>query len=268
MAMKQIDVYGNAYRQFSDSLYAEIRRKTYGEDFGQTGVITADELDLFISWLALGNDDRLLDVACGSGGPTLRVVSRTGCEAHGIDINEDGIAAAQAQAEKGGVNDRATFQAFDAGTRLPFESDTFDALICLDSINHLPDRAERLRDWARVLRPGGRVVFTDNIVVTGPISNEEIAVRSAIGFYLFVPPDLDDQLLAASGFTVREKEDRTEEIVQVMRNWREARTEHEVDLRRIEGDEFYDGFRQAHDVGIRLSSERRLSRFAYCAQLQ
>jgi ubiquinone/menaquinone biosynthesis C-methylase UbiE len=268
MAQPRLDVYGTTYKQMASEIYAAIRTQVYGEDLGQTGTVTADEHDLFLSWLGLKSGDRLLDVACGSGGLTLRAVANTGCQAYGVDINADAIEAAQRQANETGLADRATFQAFDAGTRLPFDDDSFDALICLESINHLPDRAERLNDWARVLRPGGRVVFTDNIVVTGPISNEEIAVRSSIGYYLFVPPGLNDQLLEAAGFSIVEKEDRTEHIAQIARNWREARQAREAELREIEGDDFFDGFRQAHEVTERLSSERRLSRLAYCAQLR
>ena len=198
----------------------------------------------------------------------MRIVQLTGCQAHGIDISEDAIQTAKAEAQATGLAERTTFDAVDAGQPLPFDDDSFDAIVCFDAINHLPDRAERLKDWARVLRPGGRVMFTDNIVVTGPISSEEIAIRSSIGFYLFVPPDLDDRLLDEAGFNVIQKRDLTEQIEQVMRNGREAYLAREVELREIEGDEIFDSVCEMREVGIRLSAERRLSRFAYCAQLQ
>ena len=57
---------------------------------------------------------------------------------------------------------------------------------------------------ARVLRAGGRLVFTDPLVVTGALTADEIAVRSSIGFFLFVPAGLDERLLDQAGFDVSE----------------------------------------------------------------
>jgi hypothetical protein len=58
-------------------------------------------------------------------------------------------------------------------------------------------------EWARLLKPNGRLLFTDPTVVTGPLTNAEIAVRSSAGFYLFVPQDLakliDEDRVRAGG---------------------------------------------------------------------
>jgi hypothetical protein len=51
----------------------------------------------------------------------------------------------------------------------------------------------------RLLKPGGRLLFTNPATVTGPLSSEEIAVRSSAGFFLFVPKDYDKDVIAQSG---------------------------------------------------------------------
>src|SRR6185436_7935854 len=95
---------------------------------------------------------------------------------------------------------------------LPFADASFDAIMCIDAINHLPDRPRVLADWARLLRPGGRLLFTDPTVVTGEISNQEIAVRASIGFFLFVAPNTDERMLASTGLHLVLKEDLTEAL--------------------------------------------------------
>jgi SAM-dependent methyltransferase len=262
----EVDHYGATYERFAAQVYAEIRAQAFDEDIGQTGWLTADEHDLFISWLKLDHSSRLLDVACGSGGPSLRAARLANCLVHGIDVHEDAVKTALSQAEQANLTEEATFQQVDASKPLPFSDAAFDALICVDAINHLPDRVRTLREWARVLKPEGRVVFTDPIVVTGPLSSAEIAVPSSIGFFLFVPSRFDEEALAKAGFELVETEDRTENMARLAKKWRVAREARADDLRRLEGDEVFEGQQRFFDVAGRLAEERRLSRFAFSAR--
>ena len=86
-----IDLYGPTYRAFAADLYAAIRSEAFGEDIGQTGWLTAGEQDRFIGWLALDAGASVLDVACGSGGPALRLAGRTGCRVTGLDLSADAV---------------------------------------------------------------------------------------------------------------------------------------------------------------------------------
>ena len=261
-----VDHYGANYEQFASELYAEIRAAAFGEDIGQNGWLTVDEQDLFISWLQLSAGQRLLDVACGSGGPTLRIARVTGCHVHGLDIHKDAVATARAQAQECGLHERASFEQADASQRLHLADGSVDGVICIDAINHLPDRADILAEWARVLRPGGRLVFTDPIVVTGALTNEEIAIRSSIGFFLFVPPGTDEQVIEAAGLELVSRDDRTENMARTAKRWCAARAARAAELQHIEGAETFEGQQRFFEVAARLAAERRLSRFAFCAE--
>ena len=260
-----VDLYGPSYTRYASELYGEIRRDAFGEDIGQTGWVTADEQDMFIGWLGLSGTSRLLDLACGSGGPTLRIARETGCRVLGVDRHEAGIAAARGEAERMGLAGRADFITGDASEALAFPDAAFEALTCFDAINHLPDRKRVLAEWRRLLKPGGRLLFTDPIVLTGPISNIEIAIRASIGFFLFVPPGADEALLAETGFRVERIEDRTPNMAANAAGWFHARGRREADLRAVEGDAGFDGQQRFLEVAAALAAERRLSRFAFLA---
>lgn len=264
----QVDHYDAQYGNFATELYRSIRSDAFGEDIGQNGWLTATEQDEFLSWLELSDQSRLLDIACGSGGPTLRVTRLTGCYVHGVDIHEQGIAAAKAAALQAGVGDRADFSVVDASAPLPFDSNSFDAVTCIDAVNHLPERADVFEQWAGALRPGGSVLFTDPIVVTGPLTNEEMRIRSSIGFFLFVPAGTNERLLEEAGFDVERVADHTDNMAQMAERWRAARQKRAEDLRKVEGAETFEGQQEFFTVAARLASERRLSRIAFHARLK
>lgn len=261
----KVDFYDSTYGRFEESLYREIRQETWQDDFGQNGWITAAEQDQFIEWLELRPKKRLLDVACGSGGPSLRIAGRTGATVVGVDIHPDGIRTASQQAARRGLTELASFEVLDAGQALPFEDKAFDAVMCIDAINHLAHRPRVLAEWARVLRPAGRLLFTDPAVVTGPLTNEEIAVRSSIGFFLFVAPDTDERMLADAGLRMLSKTDLSVALDRIATNWHAARQKRSADLSRVEGIETFEGQQRFLQVSARLANERRLSRFAYLA---
>ena len=258
--------YGGIYKAFESELSAAIRAQAFGEDIGQNSWLTVEEHDLFISWLCLGATSRLLDIGCGSGGPTLRLAVQTGCWVHGIDVDPLAVATARARAAASDVVDRTVFECVDATARLPFEACGFDALLCVDVISHLPDRGRVLADWARVLAPGGRLVFTDPVVLSGPVTSEEIAIRSSIGFLLFVPPGADEGWITEAGLEIVATEDRTQNMARVARGRRRARAAHAAELRRLEGDRVFEHEQQFFEVAARLASEARLSRIAWCAR--
>src|SRR5580765_3325150 len=132
--------YNTNYGNFETELYTQIRREAFGEDIGQNSWLTSDEHDRFLQWLGLSSGKTLLDVACGAGGPALRSAALTGCSVIGVDVHEQAVRTANSLAAQRGLTDRAEFRATDAAGRLPFPDATFDAITCIDAINHFPDR--------------------------------------------------------------------------------------------------------------------------------
>ncbi|MGW1253692.1 SAM-dependent methyltransferase [Streptomyces sp. NPDC002513] len=116
--------------------------------------------ELMIERLRPAPGGSVLDVGCGMGTPAIRLANATGSKVTGITVSHEQVKRASARASAAGVADQVSFQYADAAA-LPFEENSFDAVWALESIIHMPDRVQVLREIARVIRPGGRVVLTD-----------------------------------------------------------------------------------------------------------
>ena len=263
----QVDLFNSTYGNFEEKVLAEIRRETYGEDIGQTSWITTEEYDTFFGWLNLSAGDHILEVASGSGGPALYLAKKFHCRVTGLDINEAGVKTANQQALDANITN-AEFQLADADQRLPFDDSTFDAAMCMDSMNHIRDRLRMLREWQRVLKAGKRILFTDPVVMTGPVSNEELAARSSIGFFIFIPPAITENFIEQAGFSLIRREDVTGNIELTSGRWHSSRQKHREDLIKIEGEERFEGLQNFFSTVHKLTSERRLSRFVFVAEKQ
>jgi SAM-dependent methyltransferase len=258
--------YDANYGNFETELYSEIRREAFGEDLGQNSWLTADEQEGFLSWLDLSPGKVLLDVACGAGGPALRIAATTGCSVVGIDVHEQAVTTASSLAAQRGLAGRAEFRSTDATGPLPFPDAGFDAITCIDAINHLSDRPRVIAEWVRLLKVGGRLLFTDPVTVTGPLTNAEVAIRSSAGSYLFVPRGYDERIIAQCKLQLLACEDATANMAKVAEARHAARASRSVALREIEGDQAYDGQQEFLEVAARVAREGRLSRFVYVSK--
>jgi SAM-dependent methyltransferase len=258
--------YAPQYARFDSALAVEMRREVYGEDIGQQGWRTAAEQAEIGELLRLAPGSRVLDVACGAGGPSLALAERTGCRLVGLDAEAAGIAHAEALASTRLLGDRVTFAVVDCGGRLPFEDGGFDAVLCVDAICHLPDRFATLSEWARLLRAGGRLLFTDPAVVTGPVAKSELDVRASAGFFLFVPPGLNEKALEAAGLGLERADDRTAAIAEIAASWHGTRLRRAEALERQEGTEWFAQRQRFLATTADLAGSRRLSRFLYVAE--
>lgn len=260
---EHVPLYASAYAGFG--VREQVRNATYGDDLGQSGWLTSDELSRFAEWLELGAGSRLLDVGCGSGGPALRLAEITGTRVVGIDLLEEGITTATRLAQERGLDDRARFTRVDAGGRLPFDDQSFDAVISIDVMCHLPNRLDILREWRRVTAPGARILFTDPTIVTGLVTDTEIGIRSSVGIYVFSARSVNEKLISDAGFELTRREDLTENMASMSGRWHDARAHFRDELVTDEGEATFEGVQRFLSACHVLARERRLSRYAYLA---
>lgn len=264
-AADRFEFYAAQYTRFESEVASDIRREVYGEDIGQQGWRSLDEQTIIANLILESSPCDVLDIACGSGGPSLSLVNQTGCRLTGVDVEVTGIERAGQQAMAQGLSHRARFEIADCSERLPYPDGAFDVVVCIDAVLHLKDRFAALVDWARLLRPQGCVIFTDAAVVTGSISIEELNIRASQGPFSLVPPGLNEEAVRASGLVLRRSEDRTRATAEIAARWHVARERRAVDLHKEEGEEWFTRRQRFLAMTAELAVSGRLSRFLYIA---
>lgn len=262
---RDTNFYDSAYGNFANDVLSEIRIATYGKDLGQSSWITADEYDHFCELLKINGQSRVLETASGSGGPAIYMAEKYGCIVTGIDINEDGVNNANRLASARKLTN-VHFQTVDVAGTFPCDDGSFDAIICIDAANHFVDRLHVLREWSRILKPGGRLLFTDPVVITGPVTNRELFDRSNIGLFVFIPPDTTEDFIAEAGLKLIAREDATPNIAFTSGRWLNARAARRDDLLKVESETDFNSLQTFLTAVHTLTSERRLSRFAFLAE--
>jgi SAM-dependent methyltransferase len=263
---EKVDMYNPAYGNFTDDAMRSVRAEVYGEDLGQTGWMTATEYRGFLKLLELNPGAHILEVGFGAGGCALYAAETAGVQVTGIDINDGAVRNARELTTSKGLESQVRFERMDASQPLPFSDGAFDAIFSNDAICHLAGRQAVLKEWRRLLKPGGRLLFTDPLIVTGILSNEEIAVRTSIGFYLFLPLGENERLIREADFDLLRADDLTASAETIAKKRHDSRDRHKDALIKIEGDSNFHGIQKFLSCVHTVAKERRLSRYAFLAQ--
>ncbi|WP_326821771.1 class I SAM-dependent methyltransferase [Streptosporangium sp. NBC_01756] len=110
--------------------------------------------------LGLRAGEHVLDAGCGPGETAVYLATRFGVRVTGITVSRFEIDRAVQRAIAGGVGDAVTFE-YDDFMSLSYPDATFDAVLALESLQNAPDLDQVLAELYRVLRPGGRISFSD-----------------------------------------------------------------------------------------------------------
>lgn len=144
----------------------------------------------------------VLDLGSGGGIDVLLSAQRVGTsgKAYGLDMTDEMLALARSNAAEAGV----TNVEFLKGVMedIPLADATVDVVISNCVINLSPDKAQVLREAARVLRPGGRLAFTDIVADPDMDDATRVDVQQWTGCIAgALTPRAFDETLTAAGFT-------------------------------------------------------------------
>jgi arsenite methyltransferase len=165
----------------------------------------------------VGRGDRLLDVASGHGASALLAARELGCDVVGLEYGSGAVQEATAAARAAGLEARVSFRRGDAEA-LPFESASFDAVLCECSLCTFPDKPRAASELRRVLRPGGRLALCDVVVEHSRLSDDlrgPLAVLACVGAAL--PRSGYERLLADAGLPLLAVESRDQDAALLAR---------------------------------------------------
>ena len=115
-----------------------------------------------------GSVQQILDVACGTGDSTISIAKagNPGSRVTGVDISEGMMALVMQKAAREGVHDRIRLKVAD-GEDLPFGEGSFHRVTCAFGIRNFEHKEQGLREFYRVLKPGGKAVILELSDPTG-----------------------------------------------------------------------------------------------------
>ncbi len=116
--------------------------------------------DKLVDYAKISPKQKVLDVATGTG---IVAIAAAQClqdkgRVQAIDLSENMIHQAQSNLKHAGL-DNIDFHVMDA-EELEFKSNYFDVITCSYGLFFMPDMSAALKSWLRVLKPGGKLIFT------------------------------------------------------------------------------------------------------------
>ena len=103
---------------------------------------------------------QILDAGCGVGGAAIFLASEYQARVTGISLSSRQIETARENAKKNGVEDLIEFEVMDY-CNTSFKDQSFDLIWACESSSSAPDKAKMLKEWQRILKPGGQVILLD-----------------------------------------------------------------------------------------------------------
>lgn len=131
----------------------------YPSELAPYSLISRSELARISSELEVAAGDLFVDVGSGRGGPGLWVAATTGASYMAVDIAPVALSEVERRAKALGLTDRVSV-AGGSFAALPLEDGAASAVMSVDALLFAPDKDAAFRELSRVVRPGGRLVFT------------------------------------------------------------------------------------------------------------
>lgn len=176
------------------------------EQIHSGGPETTDEL---ANALGLQKGMVVCDLCSALGAPARQIVKKYGVTVKGIDMTKTMIEKARARTKEAGLADKIEFHEGNV-MDLPYEDESFDIVWAQEAWCYVTDKDKLIKEAYRVLKPGGKMGFTDWII-TGEITEAELSpLYDTMSFPYMETFQGYQQLLKSNGFKILDAQDQTE----------------------------------------------------------
>ena len=163
----------------------------------------------------INESTHVLDLCCGLGGPARYLAYHYGCRVTGVDMNTDRLAGAVRLTERTKLQDRVLFHHANA-LQTGLADETFDVIVSQEAFCHIPNKKTLITECVRLLRPGGRIVYTD-ILARSSMTNEiRSRLETEMVFSELSTLEQYCHLLEEKGCQVIEVEDLSDNWAQIL----------------------------------------------------
>ena len=163
----------------------------------------------------INQSTHVLDLCCGLGGPARYLAYHHGCRVTGVDMNTDRLAGAVRLTERTKLQDRVLFHHANA-LQTGLADETFDVIVSQEAFCHIPNKKTLITECVRLLKPGGRIVYTD-ILARSSMTNEiRSRLETEMVFSELSTLEQYCHLLEEKGCQVIEVEDLSDNWAQIL----------------------------------------------------
>ncbi len=172
--------------------------------------------EVLAGYAQISPHDLVLDAGCGYGGSAIWLAQRVGCSVVGINVVPFQTERASRLAAESGVCGRASFLLADY-SQAPFGDGSFDVVWGLESVVHAASQERFIREAARLLVPGGRLLIAEYTARESPplSESEEALIASGLDGWAMtklLTPSRYTDLLLTHGFVDVRAHDLTESM--------------------------------------------------------
>jgi SAM-dependent methyltransferase len=190
----------------------------------------------------IGSGTKVVDLCAGLGGPARYLAHCYGAFVIGIELTPARVAGASELTQRVRLDKQVRVVEGNV-TALPLPDESQDAVVSQEALFHVPDLARALGEAYRVLRPGGRIAFTDWIAHQPLSAADQRLLWDGMAAATLITIDRHAELLRGAGFEIESIEDETDRwgviLAERLRMYQKLRDEAEQVGAPAGHDEFY-----------------------------
>jgi len=232
-----------------DHLLGEDLHYGFFTDSSQSLTTATDALTNEMLALAqLKSGSSVLDIGCGTGKAGCRIASEFNCQLLGVSPSKGCVNRASMLAESLKLSASAVFRVGD-GTKLELADNSFDRVWVMESSHLMDDKPALLRECARVVKPGGRVVLCD-VMLQAKLDipqviahrDEFLILKAAFGRAKMETLEFYSEQLEGNHLQVECARNITRETLPTFARWRENALHNRANVEHYIGDQAWEHF--------------------------